>query len=68
MFVITILGRIFFYFIIKKYYKNILILNYNNSNYIMSNDVAKLKKKFVKNILTDNKTLENTAYFNHLLR
>ena len=68
MFVITILGRIFFYFIIKKYYKNILILNYNNSNYIMSNDVAKLKKKFVKNILTDNKTLENTAYFNHLLK
>ena len=34
----------------------------------MSNDVAKLKKKFVKNILTDNKTLENTAYFNYLLK
>ena len=34
----------------------------------MSNDVSKLKKNFVRNILTDNKTLENTAYFNHLLR
>lgn len=33
----------------------------------MNIDVDKLKKKFVRNIITDNKTLENTAHFNHLL-
>lgn len=33
----------------------------------MINDVDKLKKKFVRNVITDNKTLENTAHFNHLL-
>ena len=30
-------------------------------------NVDKLKKKFVRNVITDNKTLENTAHFNHLL-
>ena len=33
----------------------------------MNSDVDKLKKKFVRNIIIDNKTLENTAHFNHLL-
>ena len=33
----------------------------------MNNNVVKLKKKFVRNIITDNTTLENTAHFNHLL-
>jgi len=33
----------------------------------MNIDVDKLKKKFVRNIITENTTLENTAHFNHLL-
>lgn len=33
----------------------------------MQNDVIKLKKKFVRNIITDNTTLDNTTHFNHLL-
>jgi PAS domain S-box-containing protein len=33
----------------------------------MNDNIRKLKKQFVENIITENTTLDNTAHFNHLL-